>query len=86
MVNPKIEEALRIKKSGFAKATRFLPTLVASELVFTCWECYLAQIRRIIIKDRRVLAELTTMSIGKTFGILLFDKIEEVEKDFSLNF
>lgn len=84
MVKPTIEEALRIKESGLAKAVDFPPTLVALELVIACGECYHSQNRRIVTKDGRVLVNLSTQSIGRTFGILTFDEVEEAKKEFTL--
>lgn len=82
MLNPKIDRALKIKRSDLAKAVGFPPALIALELVMACRECYHSN-RKIIDHDGRVLADFSTKLIGRTFGIPVFNKMEEVEKEFS---
>lgn len=73
MIKSKIEEALRIKESSLTKAARFSPTLISPELVMAYRECYHSQNRRIVVKDGRVLVDLSTQSIKRTFDIPTFD-------------
>lgn len=85
LVNLKTKEAWKLKKRGIAKEIGFPPALISLELIFRCRECYHKPSRRIVTMDGRVLADLTPMSIRRTFGITLFIKMEEASKEYAHN-
>lgn len=83
IVNPTIENAKKIKKSGLAKVVGFPLALVAPELVMACREAYQEKTRRIVDRDGKVLVNLSARSIGKTFYIPTFDPMKETMKEYA---
>lgn len=81
IANLTTKNAKRIRKSGLAKAVGFLPTLVAPKLVMAYREAYQEKTKRIIDLNGRLLANLSSKSIGKTFHIPTFDLMEEATKE-----
>lgn len=49
-----------------------------------CQECYHSN-RKVIDHDGRVLENLSAKYIGRTFGNLVFEKMEEFKKEFTQN-
>lgn len=77
--------AKKIKKSGIAHATGFLPSLIIPKIIHGCQEFYHKETRRIETSNGWIVADLSPPSIARVFGIPSFAEMEVCSKEYDLS-